>query len=502
MRRLLLTVASALLTSCATQPSPKAESSKPAAEKPAAEVAARTQSPPRAPYASTYQAPSAPPTLIRDATVLTGSGTRLDHADVLIENGHIEAVGPNLPAPAGALVIDAPGRWVTPGIIDIHSHLGVYATPAVNAQSDGNEMTSPVTANVWAEHSIWPQDPGFEMALEGGVTTLEILPGSGNLIGGRSVVVKNVHATTYQAMKFPDAPYGLKMACGENPKRVYGSKGQFPSTLMGDVAGYRQAFADAQDYRNQWDKYYRERAEYEKKSAEGSNSAKDKGGAEKKPLTPPIPPKRDLKLETLMGVLKGEIRVQMHCYRSDQMATMLDVADEFGFKIAAFHHAVEAYKISDLLAQRGVCAAMWADWWGFKMEAYDGIEENIAIVDSPANSCAMLHSDSADGIQRLNQEAAKAMARGVRAGLKIAPERAIRWLTANPAKALGLDDRVGTLEPGKNADVVVWNRDPFSVYALADEVLIDGAVVFDRAHPAPKPPSDFLLGQTAPGEGP
>lgn len=491
MRRLLLAVASALLTSCAAQTSSKAEFPRPSAA-----LAGPSGPSMRAPYSSTYQVPPSPPTLIRNATVLTGTGSRLDQADVLIEGGHIKAVGQNLPAPTGALVIDASGRWVTPGIIDIHSHLGVYATPAVNAQADGNEMTNPVTANVWAEHSIWPQDPGFEKALEGGVTTIEILPGSGNLIGGRSVVIKNVHATTYQAMKFPDAPYGLKMACGENPKRVYGSKGQFPSTLMGDVAGYRQAFADAQDYRNQWDKYDRERAEYEKKKSAGSNAAKDKG-AEKKELTPPVPPKRDLKLETLAGVLKGEIRVQMHCYRSDQMATMIDVADEFGFKIAAFHHAVEAYKIADLLAQRGVCAAMWADWWGFKMEAYDGIEENIAIVDIPAKSCAMLHSDSADGIQRLNQEAAKAMARGVRAGLKIEPERAIRWLSANPAKALGLEDRIGSLEPGKNADVVVWNRNPFSVYALADQVFIDGAVVFDRAHPAAKPPSDFLLGQSA-----
>lgn len=492
MRRLLLAVVSALLTCCATPPSPKAEPPKPSTG-----PAAHQEPAARAPYSSTYQAPASPPTLIRGATVLTGNGTRLDHADVLIENGRIQALGSGLSAPAGALVVDASGRWVTPGIVDIHSHLGVYATPAVNAQSDGNEMTNPVTANVWAEHSIWPQDPGFQKALEGGVTTLEILPGSGNLIGGRSVVVKNVHATTYQAMKFPGAPYGLKMACGENPKRVYGSKGQFPSTLMGDVAGYRQAFADAQDYRNQWDKYSRERAEYEKKkSADGRAAAKDKGG-DKKELTPPVPPKRDLKLETLAGVLTGDIRVQMHCYRSDQMATMLDVADEFGFRIAAFHHAVEAYKIADLLAARGVCAAMWADWWGFKMEAYDGIEENIAIVDVPANSCAMLHSDSADGIQRLNQEAAKAMARGVRAGLKIPPERAIRWLTSNPAKALGLEDRIGTIEAGKNADVVIWNRDPFSVYALADEVFIDGALMFDRAHPAASPPSDFLLGQSA-----
>jgi imidazolonepropionase-like amidohydrolase len=496
MRRLLLAVLSVALTCCTAQPQ-KAESPTPHAT----EISAHPGPPARAPFSSTYQVPSSPATLIRGATVLTGSGTRLDQTDVLIENGRIKAVGQTLTAPAGALVIDATGRWVTPGIIDIHSHLGVYASPSVNAQEDGNEMTNPVTANVWAEHSIWPQDPGFEKALEGGVTTLEILPGSGNLIGGRSVVVKNVHATTYQAMKFPDAPYGLKMACGENPKRVYGSKGQFPSTLMGDVAGYRQAFADAQDYQNQWDKYYRERAEYEKKknATEDSNTSKDKG-AEKKAPTQPVPPKRDLKLETLAGVLKGEIRVQMHCYRSDQMATMLDVADEFGFKIAAFHHATEAYKIADLLAQRGVCAAMWADWWGFKMESYDGIQENIAIVDAPANSCAMLHSDSEDGIQRLNQEAAKAMAKGVRAGLKIPPERAVRWLTSNPAKALGLEDRIGTIEPNKNADLVVWSSNPFSVYALADQVFIDGALAFDRAHPAPKPPSDFLLGLSAPEE--
>jgi imidazolonepropionase-like amidohydrolase len=344
MRRILLAVLSAALTCCAAQ-AQKTEGPKP----PATDLSAHPAPSARAPFSSTYEIPASPATLIRGATVLTGSGTRLDQTDVLIENGHIKAVGPNLPAPAGALVIDATGRWVTPGIIDIHSHLGVYASPAVNAQEDGNEMTNPVTANVWAEHSIWPQDPGFETALEGGVTTLEILPGSGNLIGGRSVVVKNVHATTYQAMKFPGAPYGLKMACGENPKRVYGSKGQFPSTLMGDVAGYRQAFADAQDYRNQWDKYYRELAEYEKKknATQDGNASKDKSGEKKEP-TQPVPPKRDLKLETLVGVLKGDIRVQMHCYRSDQMATMLDVADEFGFKIAAFHHASEAYKIADL----------------------------------------------------------------------------------------------------------------------------------------------------------
>jgi imidazolonepropionase-like amidohydrolase len=450
------------------------------------------------PFPSTYQVPSNPPLLIQGATVLTGTGERLDGADVLIADGRVQAVGKGLSAPANARIIDARGKWVTPGLIDIHSHLGVYAVPAVKGLDDGNEATSPVTAQVWAEHSIWPQDPGFETALEGGVTTLQILPGSANLIGGRSAVVKNVQAVSYEAMKFPGAAYGLKMACGENPKRVYGTQHQAPSTRMGNVAGYRQAFADAQDYQQQWDKYDRELAEYNKKKNQppetDSKKAKDKDGAAKD-LTPPSPPKRDLKLETLAGVLKGNIRVHMHCYRADEMTTMLDVADEFGFKIVAFHHAVEAYKIADRLADKGVCAAMWADWWGFKMEAYDGIQENLPMVDFPEHSCAIVHSDSGDGIQRLNQEAAKAMAHGARVGFNVPPERAIRWLTVNPAKSLGLEDRIGSLQAGKAGDVVVWNGNPFSVYALADLVFIDGALQFDRAHPPLKPRSDFLLGK-------
>jgi imidazolonepropionase-like amidohydrolase len=450
------------------------------------------------PFPSTYQVPANSPVLIQGATVLTGTGERLDGADILIANGHIQAVGKGLTAPADARIVDAKGKWVTPGLIDIHSHLGVYASPAVKGLDDGNEATSPVTSNVWAEHSVWPQDPGFETALEGGVTTMQILPGSANLIGGRSVVVKNVQAVTYQAMKFPGAAYGLKMACGENPKRVYGEKNQAPSTRMGNVAGYRQAFADAQDYQQQWDKYNRELAEFTKKKAERADGtakkSKDKDAADKE-LTPPSPPKRDLKLETLAEVMKGTILVHMHCYRSDEMATMLDVADEFGFKITAFHHAVEAYKIADRLADKGVCAAMWADWWGFKMEAYDGVQENLPMVDFPEHSCAIVHSDSADGIQRLNQEAAKAMAHGQRVGLIVPPERAIRWLTVNPAKSLGLADRIGTLESGKAADVVIWNGNPFSVYALAEQVFIDGALKFDRAHPQDKPRSDFLLGR-------
>ena len=444
------------------------------------------------PYPSTYQPHAGSPIIIRNATVLDGTGKRIDGADVLMRDGRIVAVGPGLDG-ANATTIDAQGRWVTPGLIDVHSHLGVYASPGVNASQDGNEATDPVTAGVWAEHSVWPQDPGFETALAGGVTTLQVLPGSANLIGGRGVTLRNVHATTYQAMKFPGAPQGLKMACGENPKRVYGSKDRAPSTRMGNVAGYRQAFADAQDYQRQQEKYAAELAAFERKK--GKHKAKD--GVED--AVAPVPPKRDLRLETLVAAMKGEVRVHVHCYRADEMATMLDLAREFNFKIAAFHHGVEAYKISERLAQEGVCGALWADWWGFKMEAYDGIWENLAFVDAPQNGCAIVHSDSAEGIQRLNQEAAKGMARGQRAGLDIPPERAIRWVTSNPARALGIADRVGTLEPGKLADVVVWNRDPFSVYALPDLVYIDGAVAYDRKAPPAKPASDFLLGQPAVG---
>jgi len=424
-------------------------------------------------YPSTYAPLPSEPTLITHATILTGTGERLDDASVFLSDGKIVFVGEG-EAPDGVTTIDAGGRWVTPGLIDVHSHLGVYPSPGVKALSDGNEMTNPTTANVWAEHSIWPQDPGFSRALAGGITTLQILPGSANLIGGRGVTLKNVYSVSYQGMKFPGAPYGLKMACGENPKRVYGDRKQMPSTRMGNMAMYREQWIEAQQYIDDW-------AEYDDKLAENDEDAK--------------PPKRDLRLETLAGVLDGEIIVHMHCYRADEMMTILDMADEFHYRVGTFHHGVEAYKIADELAEKGVCGALWADWWGFKMEAYDGIQENIAIVDRPEGSCAIVHSDDAEGIQRLNQEAAKAMASGNRVGMDIAPEHAIAWITSNAARSLGVDKYTGSLEAGKMADVVLWNGNPFSVYAKAEHVYIDGALVYDRENPDLQPESDFELGQ-------
>jgi imidazolonepropionase-like amidohydrolase len=477
-RTLLAALVATVLPALVLAPASAADAPRPAA-KPVSRFAFD-------PYPSTYRPIAAPPVLIRGATVLTGTGTRLDDADVLMRDGRIVAVGRGLDAPADAVRVDGRGKWVTPGIIDVHSHLGVYPSPGLSPHQDGNEATSPTTANVWAEHSVWPQDPGFATALAGGVTSLQILPGSANLVGGRTVTLKNVPATTYQAMKFPGAPWGLKMACGENPKRVYGSRGG-PSTRMGNVAGYRAAFIDASEYlrKNQPKKPPPRRWWQSASSAQDSNN--DSGG------------KRDLKLDTLAGAINGDILVHIHCYRSDEMAIMLDLAKEFRFKIAAFHHGTEAYKLADRLAQEGVCGALWADWWGFKMEAFDGIQENILIVDRPKNGCAIVHSDSAEGIQRLNQEAAKVMAQATRVGIEIPPERAIRWITANPARSMGILDQTGTLEPGKMADVVLWNGNPFSVYAKAEQVYVDGARLYDRNDPSRQPVSDFMLGQDREG---
>ena len=459
-------LAAALLAGCASAPPPKPAK---AEARPDLGFAAD-------PYPSTYRRIASPPVLLQRATVLIGNGQRLDGADVLMRDGKIVAVGNGLEPPADAIRVDAAGKWVTPGIIDIHSHLGVYASPGMSAHSDGNEATSPVTANVWAEHSIWPQDPGFHTALAGGVTSLQVLPGSANLIGGRGVTLKNVSSVTYQGMKFPGAPWGLKMACGENPKRVYGQKGG-PSTRMGNIAGFRAAFADAAEY-------MKKRKAAAGKPDSGKDNPDNGGGG-----------KRDLKLDSLAGAINGDIRVNIHCYRADEMAIMLDLAREYGFKISAFHHGVEAYKIADRLAAEGVCAALWADWWGFKMESFDGIQENIALVDRVPGGCAIVHSDSEEGIQRLNQEAAKVMANARRVGIEIAPEHAIQWLTANPAKSMGILDQTGTLERGKMADVVVWNGNPFSSYAQAEQVYVDGARLYDRHDRRRQPQSDFLLGQ-------
>jgi imidazolonepropionase-like amidohydrolase len=457
-----LCVAPLALAACSnTTPPPKTVSAEPAVKPVKVD---------KNPYPSTYKAYPGIPTVVRNVTIFDGEGGRIDNGTILFADGVVKLLGSGIndaEMPANAISIDGAGKFVTPGIIDIHSHLGDYPSPSVDAHSDGNEATSPTTPEVWAEHSVWPQDPGFSRALaNGGVTSLQILPGSANLMGGRSVVLKNVYARTVQGMKFPGAPYGMKMACGENPKRVYSAKGRMPSTRMGNLAVNRQTWIKAQDYKKK----------------------RDSG----KEYT------RDIGMDTLAGVLDGDIKIQNHCYRADEMALVLDMAKEFGYKVSTFHHAVESYKIADLLKENDVCSAVWADWWGFKMESYDAIPENAALLQN-AGACTIIHSDDANQIQRLNQEAAKALADGRRMGIKISDATAISWLTYNPAKALGIADKTGSLKPNKMADIVLWNGNPLSVYSRPDKVWVDGALLFDAADPKRRPVSDFELGQ--PGEG-
>src|SRR5205809_1635222 len=470
MMRTFIAALAALLVGCAS--AGRRTIAAPAPATPSAATAESTSTT-RPQYPSTYRRHGNPPVVIRNSTIMTATGQEIPNGAIAFQDGRIVAVGATVEPPAGAVVVDGAGRYVTPGLIDTHSHLGVYAAPGTDAEADGNELTNPVTSEVWAEHSFWPQDPQIPLAIAGGITTIQALPGSGNLIGGRSAVLKLVPARTVQEMEVPGARYGLKMACGENPKRVYGQRHQAPSTRMGNMAGYRGAFAQAEAYRRKWDSWNR-----------------DRHGE---------PPERNLRLETLAEVLRGNMYVQIHCYRADEMAQMLDLAREFGFKIRSFHHAVEAYKIADLLAHDSTSVSVWADWWGFKEEAMDGIQQNAAL-NQQAGGRPIIHSDDPGGIQRLNQEAAKAMYSGQRAGIAITRDQALRWITVNPAWTLGIDSIVGTLEPGKMADVVVWSGDPFSVYAKAAQVYNDGWLVYDRGDAAHQPRTDFELGQVpAPG---
>lgn len=459
--RFKLTLVTAVIAGCG------GTAASPPPQTPAARIQSARTAPPN-PFPSTYKPLPSRTTLIRNATIMTAAGPTIQNGSVLMQDGRIAAVGTNIGAPPDALIIDATGKYVTPGVIDTHSHNGAYPSPGIESQSDGNEATNPNTAQVWVEHSVWTQDPNFALALAGGITSLQILPGSANLFGGRSVTLKNVPSRTVQGMKFPGAPYGLKMACGENPKRVYGRR-DGPATGMGNVAGYRTAWIKASEYRDKWDRWR-------------------KAGADPSKI-----PDRDLQLETLTGVLNGEILIHNHCYRGDEMAAMIDIAKEFGYKISSFHHAVEAYKVRDLLAKEGICGSMWADWWGFKLESFDGIPENIPLMHE-AGACAIIHSDDAQGIQRLNQEAAKAWGAGLAHGIDIPADDVVKWFTINPAKALGIDEWTGSIVTGKMADVVIWSGNPLSVYSRAEKVFIDGALVYDRSDPSRQPRSDFMLG--------
>jgi imidazolonepropionase-like amidohydrolase len=327
------------------------------------------------------------------------------------------------------------------------------------ASADGNEASDPFTPDVRALESFWPQDPAIERARAGGVTAIHVLPGSANLVGGQGATLRLVDALSAREMEFPGAPHSMKLACGENPKRVHGElRRSAPSSRMGEVALLRRRLEEARALRIE------------------PGKASDPG------------------LRALRRLLDGDLLLQNHCYRADEMLVRLDLFAEFGVRPRAFHHAIEAYKIAPQLAAADVAAVIWADWWGIKLELFDALHASAALL-SRAGVRVALHSDSPYDVQHLNQEAAFAMAAGRRAGLPVEPGEAIRWITANPAWVLGIDAEVGTLEPGKRADVVLWSSDPFSVYARADLVWIDGRVVYDRAR-VRVPRSDFELGAT------
>jgi imidazolonepropionase-like amidohydrolase len=424
---------------------------------------------------------AAEPVVLINAEIYPATSDPIPSGYLRVADGKIAGVGPmsDYAAQEGERVVDASGKRIVPGFIDAHSHMGVYSWPSVEAHSDGNEMTQPVTAHVRAQDAINLEDEAFFRALAGGMTTIHVLPGSGNLIGGETVVLKLRLHETLEGMKLKGAPRGIKMAMGENPKRVYGGKGELPSTRMGNVAKLREVFTEAKRYGVERERHaektrrYEEKlARYQMKKAEAGDDAEklDKVGDEPEP---PEPFERDLLSETLVDVMEGRVLVHVHCYRKDDLLDYLRVSDEFGFKPHVFHHGLECYKIADELAKRDIGVVTWPDWWGFKMEAYEATPWNMRILNDAGVMVAM-HSDSALLAQRYPYEAAKT----IRYGLD--RKTALETITIRPAKLLGIDQWVGSLEVGKDADFAVMDGDVFDIYSRVVETWLDGEKVFDR----------------------
>ena len=388
--------------------------------------------------------------VIKNATVMTVTHGNIKNGSIYIKDGKIAAVGEAVNAPASATVIDAGGKYLTPGIVDSHSHIAL--------DDDVNEATSPITPQMMMKDAFDYQDKAIYRALAGGVTTSLLLHGSANMIGGQAVVIKHKYGAARDEMLFPNAPRSIKFASGENPKRVYGSRDQLPSTRMGNFAVQREALVQAQDYMREWDNY----------------NEKIKRNKDDKDATPP---KHDLKLEALADVLRGKLMVQIHCYRADEMLTEIAMAKEFGYNLRAFHHALEAYKIAEQLAANNIGIATFSDWWGYKQEAWDAIPWN-AVMAMRKGVRVAIKSDSGDYDRRLNQEAAKTMRYG-----GATEEEALKMITLNAAWIVGVDDRVGSIDIGKDADLVIWDGYPLSSYGVPEKVLIDGEVYFDRTLP-------------------
>src|SRR3984957_15714333 len=393
---------------------------------------------------------AAPVILIRNATILTVSHGTIDKGDILIKDGKIAAVGGSLKAPADAVVIDAAGQFVMPGIIDCHSHIAVDGSV--------NEGSVSVSSMVNIADVLNSDDISIFHDLAGGVTTANILHGSANSIGGQTIVIKLRWGQPAAKLPFEGALPGIKFALGENPKRsnfsIPGQPKRYPATRMGVEETIRGAFTEARDYKNSWEAY-------RKRVAGGEKNAQ--------------PPRRDLRLEPLVEVLEGKRYVHAHCYREDEILMLLRVAKEFGFKVRTLQHVLEGYKVADEIAASGTGASTFSDWWAYKVEAYDAIPYNAAIM-TRRGVLVSINSDDAEEATHLNQEAAKSIRYG-----GLSREEALKMITINPAMQLGIDQRVGSIDVGKDADVVIYNHDPLSAYAVVQKTLIDGRVYFDRA---------------------
>jgi len=383
--------------------------------------------------------------LIKNGTVLTAINGTLQDTDILIKNGKIAKIGKNLSAGSGAKVIDATGKFVSPGIIDCHSHSMLDAI---------NEGTYSVTSMTQVKDVLNPRDIAIYRALAGGVTSANLLHGSANSIGGQNATVKFKYGRPASEFLIPDAPPGIKFAMGENPRRTYSSAlpGQtlrYPRTRMGVLETMRDAFIRARDYKQAWDDY--------------------KAGKTK------VEPRRDLELEPIVEILEGKRLVHAHGYRSDEHLNLMKLADEFGFRVATLQHGLEAYKIAPEIAKRGTGVSIFTDSWGYKLEAYDAIPYNAYILWKNG-VVVSINSDSDERMRRLNLDAAKVEKYG-----GVPEEEALKMITLNPAKQLGIDKRTGSIEVGKDGDIVIWSEHPFSVYSHPEITMIEGVVYFDRA---------------------
>jgi imidazolonepropionase-like amidohydrolase len=384
---------------------------------------------------------------IRGGTILTVTRGTIENGTVLIRDGKIAAVGTDVSVPADARILDASGRFVMPGIIDAHSHI------AAESINEGSVAVSSMTG---IEDVLDPRDVDIYRELAGGVTTSNVLHGSANPIGGKNAVIKHRYGKDARGLLFEGALPGIKFAMGENPKRSrgQGARARYPETRMGVVDVIREAFTEAKAYQKKW-------KEYEEKKGAG---AKDL-----------VAPRRDLELEPLVEILEGKRLVHAHCYRADEILQLLRVAEEMGFRIATLQHVLEGYKVAKEIREHGAGASTFSDWWAYKMEAYDAIPYNAALMVEKG-VLVSLNSDSAEEARHLNQEAAKAVKWG-----GLTEEQALALITINPAKQLRIDDRVGSIEVGKDADIAVFDRHPLSVYAIAQMTLVDGEIYFDRA---------------------